>query len=71
MLLFKRGEGTPKAHAKVTGGHYVFDRVPVEWTYFIRPSWEGKPTQVNIHNCRAGKTLQVRKINITGRPMYD
>lgn len=72
MLLFKRGENMPKAEAKVTrDGRYVFARVPVEGSYFVRPSWKGQPNQVDVRNCQAGKTLQIRDIRITGRPLID
>lgn len=70
MLLFKRGESMSMADAKVSGGRYIFDRVP-EGSYFVRPSWEGQPNQVDVRNCREGKTLQIRDIRITGHPMID
>ena len=72
MLLFKRGDRRPKAVAKVgRGGRYVFERVLAEESYSVSPSWKGQPNQVDVRNCRDGKTLRVRDIRITGRPLID
>lgn len=71
MLLFKRGERSPKDQAKVRGGRYSFNRVPVEGSYFVSPSWKGQPNQVDVRNCRAGKKLRIRDIRITGGPLID